>query len=145
MSQVRALRPLCFTKTGRGTEHGRSVGEGKACLLLPLRETVVHVRQIYAAKVRYFPPSDAVMRNWNVIFHNICAVSTKKTRILIVFIPWNILCLLLQNQLLVRTKHVSIHAIFSLTCFGVRPPSSGRETLIVYSLKPNEAIVYVTI
>jgi hypothetical protein len=71
MPQVRILRPMCFTKTSPGTEPGRSVGEGKVCLLLPLRETVVHVRQIYAAKVRYFPPSDAVMRKWNIIVHNI--------------------------------------------------------------------------
>jgi len=67
---------MCFTKNNHGIKHGRSVGEGKVCLLLPLRETVVHVRQIYAAKVRHFPPSDAVMRNWNIIFHNICAVLT---------------------------------------------------------------------
>jgi hypothetical protein len=68
---------MCFTKTSRGIEHGRSVGEGKVCLLLPLRETVVHVRQIYAAKVRYFPPADAVVRNLNIIFHNIRAVLIK--------------------------------------------------------------------
>jgi hypothetical protein len=137
---------MCFTKTSRGIEHGRSFGEGKVCLLLPLRETVVHVRQIYVAKVRYFPPSDAVMRNWNIL-HNICEVlmSAKKTRILIVFIPWNILCLLLRNHLLVHTQHASIHSIFPLTCFGVRSPSSGSDTLIVYSLKPNEALVYVNI
>lgn len=113
------------------------------------RETVIHVRQIYAAKVKYFPPSDAVMRNWNIILHNICEMLTKcqqkKTRILILFIPWNVLCLLLQNHLLLHTKHVSIHAIFPLTCFGVRSPSSGSDTLIVYSLKPNEALVYVNI
>jgi len=63
-----------FYKENRGIEHGRSFGEGKVRLLLPLRETVVHVRQTYAAEVRYFPPSEAVMRNWNIIFHNICAV-----------------------------------------------------------------------
>jgi hypothetical protein len=77
MPQVRILRPMCFTKTSRGIEHGRSIGEGKVCLLLPLRKTVVRVREIYAANIRYFPSSDAVMRNWNIIFRNICAVLMK--------------------------------------------------------------------
>ena len=76
MPQVRTLRPTCFTKTSRGIEHRRSVGEGKVFWLLPRRKTVVHVRQIYAAEVRYFPPSDAAVRNWNIVFHNICAVLT---------------------------------------------------------------------
>jgi len=84
------------------------------------------------------------MRNWNIIFHHICEMLTVNKENTYCYSAHSVehIMLIITKPLLV---HVSIHAIFPLTCFGVRPPSSRSDTLIVYSLKRKEAIAYVTI